>query len=480
MAISNLTQRQTILAFLLAAYAVLLIAGVSYFGGFLPAKFIRRVDKYMFKVHNDNQNNPWKEILENTMLSLSDQQLVFGLAVLVAGFCEMVRENLSLYHWNMIVYLAWLSSSVHIASLTMLREMPKQSKKFRNIRVIGMLVLWALLVAASWPTRRSSEARLLRVPVRCLWSMRVWTQEETRPFLGNLNFSWLLSLLMLFGTYVWKLLQLFSSSDGWVRKYIRAKPEATMERTMRRLARPDARAVWLRWPARKLVTVVYVIFVSSAEVAESFVACLMYLAFALPWGILNLFHNHAKIGHETRHGEAILTFGQLIPLFLLVLPLLELIESAIFSKCKLHAFRPSKFESSSEPSTPDVLKQQDRERSQKGYKNLTAALLANVPNSESKLPKDGESRPHDPVVDHVTEAYAFKVLTWVFLLGCAGVSLAILAVGPVWDIIPEHDTISDSDNRGSRAPYMVTGLIGALFTWFAFAAFITLCSRKLN
>lgn len=284
MANSNLTQRQTILAFLLTGYAVLLIAGVSYFGGFLPAKFIRRIDENVFKVHDRNHADPWREILEKTMLSLSDQQLVFGLAVLVEGFCEMVREDLSLYHWNMVVYLAWLSSSVHIASLTMLREMPTQSKKFRNIRVIGMLVLWALLVAASWPTRRSSEARLLRVPVRCLWSTRDWAKEEQRTFLENINFSCLLSLVMLFGTYVWKLLQLFASSDGWVRKYIRAKPEAALERAMRWLARPDARAVWLRGPARKLVTAVYVIFVSIAEVAESFVACLIYLAFALPWG----------------------------------------------------------------------------------------------------------------------------------------------------------------------------------------------------
>lgn len=102
-----------------------------------------------------------------------------GLAILVSGYYEMIHNDLSVYHWNIVIYLSWMSSAVHIASLTLLTDVfNKKPDAFnngpilRNIRVAGMLSLFILLVAAMWPLRR------LYVPldtrVKCLWVHRPW------------------------------------------------------------------------------------------------------------------------------------------------------------------------------------------------------------------------------------------------------------------------------------------------------------------
>lgn len=40
------------------------------------------------------------------VLSMSDQQLVTGLAILISGFYQLKHELL-FYHWQMITSLAW-------------------------------------------------------------------------------------------------------------------------------------------------------------------------------------------------------------------------------------------------------------------------------------------------------------------------------------------------------------------------------------
>lgn len=308
-------------SFLITAFLVLLIAITAYFGGFLPSGHLRRVDRKLLNANSRNEGSRWREILESVTLSFSDQQLVTGLAILVAGYYEMLNDNLSVYHWNVVIYLAWMSSSVHIASLTLLRDVFNKRPKLRNIRVAGMLLLLVLLTIAMWPLRRQFVP--LSTPVRCLWGSRSWNAraELEDGESTAINPDWVLSITMLLIAYIWKLSQLFSSSRGWVRRWFVAKPQAATERLMRR-ALLSQRSKWLTRPAYFVLMYFYIIGVVHTELAESFAASIVYLCLALPWGTVCIFYyrNHASRYEDVRAGESKLTFGQLVPLFLLLLP----------------------------------------------------------------------------------------------------------------------------------------------------------------
>lgn len=107
------------------------------------------------------------------ILSFSDQQIVTGLAILIAGYCEMLSTNLSVYHWNVIVYLAWLSSCVHIAFIILLRDRLNRNHALRNFRIAAMFCLLSLLTTALWPSRKLYYPDLVLeqplLPVKCLW-----------------------------------------------------------------------------------------------------------------------------------------------------------------------------------------------------------------------------------------------------------------------------------------------------------------------
>ena len=319
------------MSFNITAYLVLLLVITAYVGGFLPDQYLKRADRLVVHANSRNEDSRWREIFESVTLSLSDQQLVTGLAILIAGYYEMLNSNLSVYHWNIVVNLAWMSSAVHIASLTLLKDFLNRGPTLRNIRVAGMLLLLVLLTVAMWPLRRVGLS--LGTPVKCLWRNRPWNRYLDASFSADsgsirdytaLDPDRFLTFSMLLCAYIWKLSQLFSSSRGWVRKWLVAKPQAATERLMRR-ALLSHRPNWLARPAYFLLAQSYIVAVIYAEMAESFAAVVIYLCLALPWGTFCIFFYRNKgsaDGDDVKDGESTLSFGQLVPLFLLVLPVL--------------------------------------------------------------------------------------------------------------------------------------------------------------
>jgi hypothetical protein len=81
------------------------------------------------------------------ILTLSDQQLVTGLAMMVAALAQ--RCQLSCYEFQIVSSLAFLSSTTHLASLAVLREYFQSNKQVRNIRVLGMVINLVLLIYTS-------------------------------------------------------------------------------------------------------------------------------------------------------------------------------------------------------------------------------------------------------------------------------------------------------------------------------------------
>ena len=99
----------------------------------------------------------------------SDQQLVTGLAILIAGFSQ-ISSGISTVYWQVIVDLAWFSSITHVATLAALRPYFRKHRSTRIWRVVLMISLALLQIAAlvptgnnAWPTTWGPQ----NIPVRC-------------------------------------------------------------------------------------------------------------------------------------------------------------------------------------------------------------------------------------------------------------------------------------------------------------------------
>jgi hypothetical protein len=110
------------LATSVATFATILIA---YFGGYLPGIDPNDVDYILLgkcrgELINDSPKvKKRKEAVEEFIVTLSDQQLVTGLAILIAGF---VKCDISVYSFENVSAIAWFSCTTHLATLTILKR----------------------------------------------------------------------------------------------------------------------------------------------------------------------------------------------------------------------------------------------------------------------------------------------------------------------------------------------------------------------
>jgi len=106
-------------------------------------KRARRLTPFRF---TDTQRDFWVPVIEKVVLSISDQQILTGLAVLIASF--WTHCSISVYHFAVANDLAWFSANTHLTTLTVLTRYFRGRPKFRDSRV-SMMVCLALLLATS-------------------------------------------------------------------------------------------------------------------------------------------------------------------------------------------------------------------------------------------------------------------------------------------------------------------------------------------
>ncbi|WQF80805.1 hypothetical protein CDEST_05819 [Colletotrichum destructivum] len=295
-----------ITAFLVSAYFVLGLVLWAYWYGVLPQYVVRRSDRRLFLARQKQPYHRGRRMLEEVLLIFSDQQLLTGLGILIAGYTQMGYFDLSKYNWNTVIYLAWLSSTVHLMSLSVLHERLKRNHASRLVRVGAIALVFALLVGALVPTGSSAWYKLSgAIPVRCFWdASRSFSGTEMRL---SQNGDSLLSFLTLISAFVWKLCQFFDGSRKQA-KY-------------------------------KIIASFYVSFVALMELLDSFMMTIGMLACALAWGTVQLlsFRHGPKEDHGMGMGsttvdldaEREMGFGQMLPLLLLTQPLLAVLEISI-------------------------------------------------------------------------------------------------------------------------------------------------------
>ena len=161
-------------------------------------------------LEDDNKSRDARERrargLEKFILALSDQQLVTGLAVLIAGYIRPCF--MSIYHFNIIAALGWFSSTTHLSTLAVLRVYLIEHPRLRNWRVVAMLFVLGLLIVAQVGIGTSTLDNCL--PISCLF-----TDRSFRPVIGMNAASMALLVIFLSATYTNRIVRLYSLDLEW-------------------------------------------------------------------------------------------------------------------------------------------------------------------------------------------------------------------------------------------------------------------------
>ncbi|KAI5236386.1 hypothetical protein E4T43_08680 [Aureobasidium subglaciale] len=322
-----------ILAFLLSAYVTFAIVLISYLLGSIDRSLLRPVDLYVHRLPSQRRTSPsWHKALQQCVLLLSDQQIVTGIAVCIAGFIAL-RGHISVYHFQIVIMLAWMSSSVHLSALTMLGEYFHKRPGVLGWRIVGMLILFVLLLVALVPTSsnlwatwylhddtKDDDRTYWAIPAKCFY-FHTWGE--------GINPDAPLSYLILIGSYIWKIGALFKTSRNIFHRRIRGPYEYFLERILHaealKVSKRREKQKSLTWKYH-VVMVVYVVLLALFEFGASFAASLWLSYVGLVYGTIQIIIPRQQ-NFWWNHQENKWTFGQIVPLVLLTQPVGAVLEN---------------------------------------------------------------------------------------------------------------------------------------------------------
>ncbi|KAL2844542.1 hypothetical protein BJY01DRAFT_248160 [Aspergillus pseudoustus] len=275
--------------------------------------------------------------LTKCILSMSDLQLATGLAILISGYTQL-RCGIVSYHWRILGRVAWFSSLTHLSCLTFLRNYLYNHRAQRQWRLFFMLVLIVLLTAnlvsmggEQWFSGDAFEPATTDYAI-CFYPVK-FTSEPEEAFWSMI----LLVSLIVFG-FIFRIVKLHYSLALFVVKSLRQRTS--------QLAR---RLLWMLvdWkslpggPKRLAAVITYypamASFLSLRLVTDHFSSMFFevyWLFISYLVGLLGLLVNLNILWQDPDLEylyEGVIdntwSFGQIVPILLLALPLVNVLES---------------------------------------------------------------------------------------------------------------------------------------------------------
>ena len=284
--------------------------------------------------------------LEKFVLALSDQQLVTGLAILVAGFIN--RCSMSLYDFYIVAALAWFSSTTHLSTLAVLRVYLVDHPRVRDWRVVAMLGVFGLVTVSQVMNYSTQENA---VALQCAFS----SFSSGNDIDGFRIMSLVVVVVFLAVSYTNRIMRLYSFDPDWsiqewlvgavVATFYRGKTTRNLEwimiatsggskaeqgaayRKLRERQRYIKHTEFLETKAAsnslKKSFRLFQILILTQEIQNAFLGDIMSLLFGVAYGIGSIIISRIDVPTVGISGnQNLMNFGQLVPLFLMALPTL--------------------------------------------------------------------------------------------------------------------------------------------------------------
>jgi hypothetical protein len=258
-------------------------------------------------------------------MMLSDQQIVAGIAVLVAaiiGLAEPHPDSIRIYHFSIVSDLAWFSSNTHLLSLLVLvsyddsvksgikirskhKLRSRRNRCLRTTRIAFMLILAVLLLYTCYISGYENWYDEFQCPTKCV--MAGQKGGEPRQWM-IVNF-----VAVIYGYSIHIFMLSRSARILWVthtNSFLR--PKASHRHTQ--LTKTAMRIPFLLWH-----------FLASEVVMVAEICA--WFGLGVYWVMSDRIIAHGLMDASEIDKEDRMGFGQLVPLILLVLPFMQLFES---------------------------------------------------------------------------------------------------------------------------------------------------------
>ncbi|KAI1841816.1 hypothetical protein JX266_011993 [Neoarthrinium moseri] len=322
-----------VLAFILSAYITFFMVLVVYLGGLVDSTLLRPVDRQIFHIqpYSPSRRRPQLHAsVRKAVLALSDQQIVTGIAIMGAGFQGLRTGSISVYHFQIVLYLAWMSSSVHLSAITLLGTYLQEHRGIMIWRLCGMSILLVMLIIGLVPTISNDwgifwwngmvDGRTgWAIPAKCFWG-KLWG-DGVGPDAP-------LGFIILAISYIWKVGGLFSITSTAYNRWVRSPLETLLVLLLKVPATHSDSdlhpRLWL-WLFRLILGIALPLFV-ILECVSSFAASLWISLTGLLFGTIQVLVPRTQMQPLTGSLENTWGFGQLVPLILLIQPLGAIME----------------------------------------------------------------------------------------------------------------------------------------------------------
>jgi hypothetical protein len=302
--------------------------------------------------------SPWRPsrrfeyAMEKSVLILSDTQLVTGLGILVSGFSQL-KCGISAYHWQIMVFLAWFASFSFLSAMTFLEGYFQTNNNMRLIRVCFMVVLASLLILALLPTGSDNfldlfpggEGYYPGLSTACFYRQLMMGSFVYGR--GPKIWSVIFSIFVIVVSYLRCGMRLFDPGACISHKCLRAFPGSKFKQALYFLERNASHNGLRATLWHVLFLAIYAIFTCCRaffDIVGSMLVEIIWLTFAIAWGTIKIWTTRTAVRFNYHGREYMLkhdisqenswSFGQTLPLVLILLPLLSMAQAYLDNDAK--------------------------------------------------------------------------------------------------------------------------------------------------
>ena len=266
------------------------------------------------------QREFWIPVIEKIVLSLSDQQLLVGIAVLVAEF--WTHCSISVYHFTIASDLAWFSATIHLITLNYLIKYLRWRPVHRDWRVALMICLAILLAASCVVQGHSDWWDSWAYDAQCLFS----------DLGGNVSGGpahWMYAnLYVISSSFLVAIIKLYETSSDFVDKWLFEKPRAFLEgktqimRTRKgqlssyKTFKTEIRKWWITVELG-MIAMTHITHLSLVALITSQITSLVYNLFWFAYSLYNLVGDRYLPPSMLDGTANKMSFGQIVPILLL-------------------------------------------------------------------------------------------------------------------------------------------------------------------
>jgi hypothetical protein len=254
--------------------------------------------------------------------SMSDLQIITGLAILSAGYASL-ECGISTYHWQILVYTAWFSSVTHLTAMSFLRNYlyNHQSERIWRVSIISIFILMLLL--AILLSGRFEPSSTTGAGFAICYILHDHKHNDDKIAVSSISATILVLSLL---TRIVKLHRRIAEFlSGRVRKRLSARYQRMVSR-------------WVAWANDDTITgnlrrtlvvnpmvALHLAIRSALDFYSSMFFEVLWLLVSAIWGSILLYFERRT--HESYNmGEDQWSFGQIVPVMMLVAPFVAIFE----------------------------------------------------------------------------------------------------------------------------------------------------------